>query len=159
MKRFLFVALAVLLAASLTASAQTASSSQVVFSGAGTGTFGGKSSPFGFWVWCESNSTNPYFRLCNGAMYVYALSLTRSVRGRLSEFNPTTKTFVAPGAGGVESDIFQMTVSSADGKIACTLTNTPPITSGPTNNVTASCSAPVGGGSSKTSVVAETGGS
>ncbi len=42
-------------------------SEQVVFStSGGSGTFGGKSTGFGFWIWCEGQSSNPYQGECNG---------------------------------------------------------------------------------------------
>jgi len=120
-------------------------SEQVVFSGTGSGVFPsapGHSSPFGFWVWCESDSTNPYVGACAGAMYVYALGLTRHVSGTITELS---------------SGAYLMTVHSSDGAIVASLTNTPPVTKGPTNIVTAAFSSPAGAGKSTNAVVNVTG--
>lgn len=98
---------------------------------------------FGFWVWCEGESTNPYAGECRGAMYFYGIALTKGVSGIVTE---------------VSENIYQMTVSSKDGKVACTLTNqSSTITSGLTNTVNAVCSAPSGTGTSPHTVVLVTG--
>lgn len=109
--------------------ARAAASQQVVFSG--TGVFTDDSltkpiTPFGFWIWCEGASGNPYEGRCNGAMYFYALGITKGVFGSVS------------GSG----QVFTMTVHSADGKVACSLTNSTPVMSGPSNMVSAKCTAP-----------------
>jgi hypothetical protein len=97
---------------------------------------------FGFWIWCEADSENPYAGDCQGSMYFYGLALTKHVTGHISE--PSEGTYV-------------MVVNSSDGKIACSLTNVPPIKSGLRNSVNASCSAPAGVGVSPNSVVHATG--
>jgi hypothetical protein len=151
MSRFL-VAAALLAAVVISVAPQPVlaqASQQVVFSGTGFGTFAlgtnaPKGSPVGFWIWCEGASTNPYMGVCNGAMYFYAFGITRPVDGRVSESN---------GA-------FTMTVHSPGPTFLCTLTNVPPVTSGPTNTVNVSCTTPgalTGSGSSKNSVVRVTG--
>lgn len=128
------------------------SSQQVVFSGTGTGTFTlgttTKASPFGFWIWCEGASTNPYAGACNGAMYFYAFGITRPVDGSVSGSNQT----------------FTMKVHSPGPTFSCALTNVAPITSGPTNTVHVSCGAAAalpgalsGSGTSPRSVVRVTG--
>lgn len=117
-------------------------SEQVVYSGTGAGTFGGTGSAFGFWVWCEADSSNPYTSFCTGSVYIYSLGLVRGVKGSVSE-NP--------------DHVYHAMVSSTDGAIACSLTNALPITSGPTNTVTADCTAPTGGGMSTNAVVVVTG--
>ena len=109
--------------------ARAAASQQVVFSG--TGVFTDDSltkpiTPFGFWIWCEGASGNPYQGACNGAMYFYALGITKGVFG----------------TGSGSGQVFTMTVHSADGRVACVLTNGAPVTSGPSNMVTARCTAP-----------------
>src|SRR5215470_1469231 len=59
--------------------AQAANNSeQIVFSG--TGSFS-TVTPFGFWIWCEGDSGNPYQGECNGAMYFYGLGITKHVAG------------------------------------------------------------------------------
>ncbi len=108
-------------------SARAASSQQVVFSGTGFFSDGSEPiTPFGFWIWCEGSSTNPYQGSCSGAMYFYALGITKGVSGSASG----------------SSAVFNMTVRSADGQVACSLTNSAPVLSGPANLVTATCSAP-----------------
>lgn len=97
---------------------------------------------FGFWIWCEGDSSNPYVGNCQGSMYFYGLGLTKHVTGHVTE--PSAHAYV-------------MVVSSSDGKVACSLTNVPPIKSGLTNTVNASCSAPAGVGVSPNSVVHATG--
>jgi hypothetical protein len=117
------VAVVVLLAAGPAARAAN-NSEQIVFSGAGSF---GSVTPFGFWIWCEGDSTNPYQGRCNGAMYFYALSITKHVAGMVTE---------------IATDTYQMdVVSTADGSVACTLTNSPPVTHGPHNTVNGTCTA------------------
>ena len=120
----LFAVVVVLFA--LTTSAQGArNSEQVIFSGAGT--FPGVSD-FGFWIWCEADSQNPYQGECNGSMYFYQLGIVRHVAGMITE---------------PEEHMYQMdVVSTRDDSIACSLVNTPPIVHGPHNTVTVTCTAP-----------------
>lgn len=124
--------------------ALAASSQQVVFSGGGI--FPGVT-PFGFWIWCESSSSNPYFLECNGAMYFYALGIVKHVAG----------TVTSNGGNSFTLNV----VSTADDSVACALTNVPPATSGPTNTVDVNCTAPgaVHGvtGTSRSAVVQVTG--
>jgi hypothetical protein len=109
-----------------TPTARAAASEQVIFSGKGVFTDGAAPiTPFGFWIWCEGASANPYQGSCNGAMYFYALGITKGVFGSVSGSGP-----------------FTMTVHSADNVIACTLTNGPTVVSGPGNMVTATCTSP-----------------
>jgi hypothetical protein len=117
-------------------SAQAANSSeQVIFSK--TGAFSPSLGPFGFWVWCEADSQNPYAGACNGSMYFYLFGTPRHVSG-----------FITEGASG----IYTMHVSSADGFIRCTLTNTAQAVSGPKNTVHVDCtSAPPISGSADAS--------
>jgi len=106
-------------------------SEQVVFSGGGFSA--DLNSPYGFWIWCEADSTNPYQGACNGAMYVYARALTKHVSGTIIELAPST---------------YRMMVGSDDGSIIATLTNTPPVQQGPHNTVTVDFAAPAPGGTS-----------
>jgi hypothetical protein len=120
-------------------------SEQVVFSGvAGQDSTFAYGSPIGFWVWCESDSLNPYEGNCVGALYVYALGLTKHVSGDDA---------ITENGGGS----YTMHVQSSDGSFNCWLTNTAPVTHGPTNTVTVSCSAPSGSASTTTAVVNVTG--
>ncbi len=143
MKAILVLAIAagLLLATAGAASAQH--SEQVVFSGAGDGTFGGTDTPFGFWVWCEADSSNAYAGECNGSMYFYALHLVKHVEGGVFE----------------EPDgIYNMSVFSSDGTIACNLHNaSAALDHGPHNTVMVDCTAPSGSGSSTNAVVNVTG--
>jgi hypothetical protein len=113
-------------------------SEQVVFSGAGAGDFG----PFGFWVWCQVETSNPYETDCNGSIYFYQLGLTKHVTGDVTE---------------PADDQYQMDLASSNGSIDCTLTNEPPIVHGPHNTVDASCSSPSGTGTSTNAVVTNNG--
>ena len=108
-------------------------SEQVVFSG--TGFNENLGSPYGFWIWCEADSTNPYQGICNGAMYVYARGLTKHVSGTITE---------SPAG----SSTYHMMVGSSDGSIIATLSNTPPVQQGPHNTVTVDFTEPAGGTSS-----------
>lgn len=116
-------------------------SEQIVFSGTGFGEFG----PFGFWIWCQDeDSSTPYAGECNGAMYFYALHLTKGVEGEVEE---------------TSEGIYTMTVHSRKGdSVSCTLVNDDEeLTSGPTNGVTVTCSAPGGTGTSDNAVINVTG--
>jgi len=120
-------------------------SEQIVFTdnGSGFGNFSGTDTPFGFWIWCEGDSKNPYQGACNGSMYFYALGITKHVSGSVTE---------------TATDTYQMSVvSTVDDSISCTLTNSPPITKGRTNAVSVSCTAPSGSGADSQAVVKVTG--
>jgi hypothetical protein len=120
-------------------------SEQVVFSGVAfqNSTFG-HGSPAGFWIWCESDSGNPYVSNCAGAMYFYALGITKHVFGddAVTEHPDGTYTLV---------------VHSADGSVNCSLTNFLPVGHGPTNRVDVTCTAPSGSATSPNAVVNVTG--
>lgn len=119
---------------------------QVTFSATGA-TFdlsGGGTSHFGFWVWCDAGSTSSYGD-CRGAIYFYSLA-PNSV--------PVTGSVQPLGAGA-----YRMTVTSPPSRgfpagVSCTLTNTPPVTNGPANEVTAACTDPAGTGVAVSAVVA-----
>jgi hypothetical protein len=128
----------------------SSASGQVIFSDSGTGfgTFvnpatGSKAdTPFGFWIWCEAESTNPYQGECSGALYFYAFGITKGVTGTVSE--PADNTYM-------------MSVASSDHVVSCALTNVPPITKGLTNKVNMTCSSPAGSGTDTKAVVNFTG--
>jgi hypothetical protein len=117
-------------------------SEQVIFSGVGSCTQFGN---VGFWIWCESDSNNPYQGECNGAMYVYSQGITKHVDGDIEEDEST-------GA-------YTMTVQSRDGILSANLTNVPPPKKGPKNTVEFTVSIPAGScsGSSTNAVVNVTG--
>jgi hypothetical protein len=105
------------------ASATAAGHEQVVFSGEASGAGG----EVEFWVWCAVDRAGGYDD-CSGALRFDDLRLARHVTGDVSE---------------VADDAYQMDVSSTlDDSVQCRLTNSPPITSGPTNTVTVDCSTP-----------------
>ena len=140
---FLALAIAlVLLCGTPRAGAQSSHhSEQVVFSGGGFSD--DLESPFGFWVWCEADSTNPYQGRCNGAMYVYARGLTKHVSGTIAE---------------PQEHIYEMTVAADDGSIQAILTNVGSINRGPHNTVMVDFAAPgPGAGISTNAVVNVTG--
>src|SRR5437660_12930021 len=92
--------------------AQAANNSeQVVFSKTGAvGNFAGTNTPFGFWIWCEASSANPYQGQCNGSMYFSALGIPKHVvDGSITE--------LADGQYQIH------VLSSKDSSIDCTLTN------------------------------------
>jgi len=120
-------------------------SEQVVFSGvATTGSTFPSQSPVGFWIWCEAESTNPYDGECNGAMYFYALHITKHVEGEVVE---------------TSEGIYEMTVSSTQDTsiVNCVLKNTEEAQHGPNNTVQVTCSTPSGSATSTNSVVNVTG--
>jgi hypothetical protein len=117
-------------------------SEQVVFSGVGTLKEGG--TPFGFWVWCEAESDNPYAGNCAGAAYLYAQKLTKGVVGTITE--------------NEDDGSYTMTLTARDASIVFTLTNVAPEQRGPKNTVNAFFSVPnVGEGQSTNAVVNVTG--
>ena len=118
-------------------------SEQIIFSGVGTFTSGSLMPPlFGFWVWCqnESSGNGIYNRdkACQGAMYVYAMGLTKGVLG-----------FGANG-GVVEdpSGTYTLDVHSADMMIRAKLKNAAAPVKGPKNTVNVEFTAPGGDGTS-----------
>jgi hypothetical protein len=121
---------------------------QIIFSGTGFGTFNDTPSPFGFWIWCEDeDANNPYAEECNGAIYFYALGITKGVRGDVQELS---------------EGIYQMTVSSRKGSsVSCQLTNglndEGELNQGPSNTVDVTCTTPSGSGQSTNAVVNVTG--
>jgi hypothetical protein len=100
-------------------------SEQVVFSG----TAQSANTQVYFWIWCESDSSNPYVGECNGSMSFPALHITKQVGD--------TAPIAEPQDGQ-----YLMTVGSSDGSVSCMLENVPPPTKGPTNTVNITCTAP-----------------
>ena len=109
---------------------------QIVFSGEAGGSLG----EVGFWVWCALDTSGAYDD-CNGAMRFDDLHLTKHVDGDVSE----------PDEGE-----YVMDLSSSDGSVMCTLTNTPPVTHGRTNAVIVDCTTPSGSASTDSAVVIAT---
>ena len=118
---------AALLALTVSVARGANNAEQIVFSGQGLPPV--SSEPFGFWVWCQNDQAGPsvgksnYETDCNGALYFYDRGVVVHVTGEVSE--PSEGTYV-------------MDLESSDGSVSCTLTNSPPISSGPHNVVTAS---------------------
>jgi hypothetical protein len=136
---------AVILVFGLASIASAEAAEQIVFSGTGFGTFNGTETPFGFWIWCEDEeANNPYAEECNGAMYFYALGITKGVKGDVEE---------------ISEGIYQMTVASRKGSsVSCILVNeSDEPTQGPTNTVDVTCTTPSGSGQSTNAVVNVTG--
>ena len=117
---------------------------QIVFSGEAHGTFSGTQTDVGFWIWCAVDQAGGYDD-CNGAMHFDQLMPSKHVDGSVTEL----------GTG--ESQHYRMDVTSRDGTIVCSLENTPPITSGRTNRIDISCSAPSGSASTSTAVISSNG--
>jgi hypothetical protein len=85
----------VVLVATFGSAAQAANSSeQVIFSGTGFGTFANQPSPFGFWIWCEADSLNPYQGNCAGSIYIYGLGLVKGVSGDDAITEPSEHKYV-----------------------------------------------------------------
>ena len=116
------------------AAGHAAGKEQIVFSGEADGTFG----EVGFWVWCAVDEAGAYDD-CSGALHFDDLGIARHVEGDVSE----------PNEGQYVMDV----ASTRDDAVACTLTNTPPITSGPTNRVDVSCSSPFGSATTSDAVI------
>lgn len=149
----LFALILMLVSTQAAVKADNRHSEQIIFSGVGFFTTGPLTgSPFGFWVWCQNESSgNGLYgadKACSGAMYVYALGLTKGVFG-------------FDGNGGVvenNDDTYTMHVHSADYLIDAFLRNAPGgVTHGPSNTVNVSFVAPGGSGTSATAVVNVTG--
>jgi len=122
-------------------------SEQVTFSSSGgTGHFGGVDSKFAFWIWCETDSNNPYFGQCNGSVQFQKLGIATHV-------NETS----IPGFTEPQDGQYRISVTSSTGNVSCTLINELPRTSGPHNTIDVSCSAPSGSGSVSNGVVNVTG--
>jgi hypothetical protein len=130
----------------LPAQASNSSSGQLVVSTTGGfGTFSNTPTPFGYWIWCQSTSTNAYGVDCSGSAYFYALSpKTEQVAG----------TVTGSGSSGYTIDFWNTTGSFA---MACELNNVAPPTNGPTNTVYITCSSPSGSGVSTNSIVSGSG--
>lgn len=110
---------------------------QVVFSGEAEGSLG----EIGFWIWCAVDEAGAYDD-CAGAIAFDDLKLVKHIEGEVAE---------------IDEEVYQMDVASRDGAIACVLTNTPPITHGPTNEVDVVCSSPAATASTEDAVVVSTG--
>lgn len=129
-------------------SVASAAGEQVIFSGVGFGTFNDTPTPVGFWIWCQAenpSSHTDYVGECAGAMYFYALGITKAVEGEIEESE-------------TEEGVYTATVASRKGSsVSCQLTNHLPITHGPSSTVDITCASPNGSGQSTTAVVNVTG--
>jgi len=123
-------------------------SEQVVFSGgAAIGSTFPSASPAGFWIWCEAESGNKYALECKGAMYFYALGITKHVSDN--------EDVIAVEEFGDEQ--YRIKVTSEDGSVDCTLESLAEPVHGPHNPVHVSCASPAGSADSTTAVVNVTG--
>lgn len=135
--------------ATVAATATPHNSEQVVFSGvAAIGSTFQKTSPVGFWIWCEAESNNAYAHECKGAMYFYALGITMHVSD--NEDVTSIEEF------GDEQYRIRVT-STKDDSIDCTLESQAAPVNGPHNSVHVSCTSPAGAADSTTAVVNVTG--
>jgi hypothetical protein len=150
-RQLLLVAMAAvglgLIASSSSALAANSSSGQLVVSFTG-GTFalaGGGTTPFGFWIWCQSTTSNAYGNDCAGSGYFYAL-------------NPATEPIEGSVSGSAASG-YTLSVHNAGGAFAidCTLSTIPPATPAGSNTVNVTCSAPAGSATVKNAVVTGSG--
>ncbi len=126
--------------------AQSTGATQIVFSNNGSGT-GDWASPgsdphFGFWYWCQASSNNPYGPDCSGSIYIYGIQFAAVGAVCIST---SSLSCVKNNGGGS----YTLTVLALNGW-KCALTNTPPVTSGPTNTVTMTCAPPFAFGSTTT---------
>jgi hypothetical protein len=132
---------AVLLLITTAAYSQTSLNQQLIFqdrAGTGSGTFDGKTTPFGFWIWCQPVSSNAYGNDCAGAVYFYHLGITVGVDGHVASFTQSGSALA-----------FTVTVSSVPNasKISnCIFTFLGTPSQGASNTVTLSCNTPSGGG-------------
>jgi hypothetical protein len=132
----------------VTTMATPRNSEQVIFSGvASTDSTFQNGSPVGFWIWCEAESDNPYAGECNGAMYFYALGITKHVTDiedvtSIEEFG---------------NEQYRIRVQSKDGSINCTLESAAERVNGPRNTVRVECQTPPGNAVSNNAVVNVTG--
>src|SRR5947207_1646055 len=121
MRKRIFTSLSLTAAAVMTSVMATAGPAgaarheQIVFSGEANGTFNGTNTDVGFWVWCAVDAAGSYDD-CSGAIHFDDLMPSKHVDGDVSEQG---------------DDAYLMDLTSADGTIDCSLSNTPPITSGP----------------------------
>jgi len=146
-KKFIAIAASLLVFATTATPANNAE--QLVFSKTGGLMFLSDNeapiTPFGFWIWCQdADSSTPYAGECNGAMYFYALGITKSVEGEVTELS---------------DGIYQMTVASRKGdSVSCQLTNaSAELQHGPSNTVDVTCVTPSGSGESTNAIVNVTG--
>ena len=145
----LFIGIATVWSGARNATAASEPSEQVIFSGKGTydDSSALAGSPFGFWVWCEAESDNPYVGECKGSIYIYALGLVKHVEDAEE-----------PGITEPSEGIYVMSLASRDSSISVTLQNTDEAVRGPRNTVIAEFTVPdVGTGTSTSAVVNVTG--
>jgi hypothetical protein len=132
----------------ITTAAQAQLNQQLIFqdrAGTGSGSFDGKTTPFGFWIWCQPVSNNAYGNSCAGAVYFYHLGITAGVGGHVASFQQSGDTLA-----------FTVTVSSAPNasKISnCIFSFSGTPSEGASNTVTLTCDKPAGTGTdSKVSI-------
>ncbi len=121
------------------------SGTQIVFSNNATGNGNWVSPPkdthFGFWYWCQLGG-NGYGTQCGGSIYIYGLQL--AAVGAHCDGAPCV---ISNGGGS-----YTLKAIGSNGWV-CSLTNTGPVTGGPTNTITMTCDPPTGTGTALNSVV------
>ena len=140
-KKIAIIASALLFVATTATAANNAE--ELVFSHTGglmtlTNNADAKGTPFGFWIWCAfhgSPSSTPVTYqgadVCQGSMYFYALGGPEHVVSVSLTQEPANGTYIIT--------VFGFKSPHAAPDFMCTLQNTPPITSGPSNTVTVNC--------------------
>ncbi len=120
---------------------------QIVFSK--TGAFSPSLGPFGFWIWCTpaGSTYGGAAGDCAGSMYFYAFSALPSGTSPTDAVEGTVEQL---GSGAYKMTVWNMTGPFS---IACTLTGPAAPTSGPTNSIDVSCTAPVSGSGTATGAV------
>ena len=85
----------------------------------------------GFWVWCQSPSGGtPYGPDCNGAMYIAEVNLATGT----AVYETTSVSGTASDSGGL-----QVTFTSSDGDMSCTLSVPTSPSSGGANTLAGHC--------------------
>jgi hypothetical protein len=135
----------------LAGSAQATAGSQIVFSCTaatpvcnGTGTWCSattltpgctlKDNHFGFWYWCQGPTTNAYGSDCQGSLYIYGIT-TATFAASCSSSSSLHCVTSVPIQGGVS---YTLKAFTSNGWV-CSLTNNTPVSSGPHNTVTMTC--------------------
>jgi len=128
------------------------STNQIMFEGAGSGTFNSRQMPFNFSVRC-------YGANCVGAL-VFAnpgKSLVNYVSGTVIQLQPnmymmSLSTPPSPTAAPPSPTPMAAPPTPVN-TVSCSLVNAPPVTEGDTNTVTMTCSSPAGSGTSQSATV------
>jgi hypothetical protein len=87
----------------------------------------------GFWIWCQNpNTSTPYGPDCNGGMYVEEVNLATGV----GHYDATSASGTSSAGGNTG---LQVTFTSSDGDVTCTLDVPSSPTKGGTNQLGGTC--------------------